>query len=151
MAAGNPAEAASDPRVALLADVLEREAGILAREPALLASHLHNMLILDHGTQGAAGHLLEQARAALAGRPWLALTNRPRADRSRHKRVLDHPGGKVLAVAWSPGRMGTDPQKIERRTLALRCANRSGPALGCRGGHGRRHPPRGAQRPGLGA
>ncbi len=104
MAAGNPAEAASDPRVALLADVLEREAGILAREPALLASHLHNMLILDHGTQGAAGHLLEQARAALAGRPWLALTNRPRADRSRHKRVLDHPGGKVLAVAWSPGR-----------------------------------------------
>jgi len=85
----------------LLSRTLEREAHILQREPEVLTAHLHNMLFLDEGMTDTAGPLLERAREALAGRPWLRLTNRPQVDRSVLIRVLAH-GAGVWAVAWSP-------------------------------------------------
>lgn len=87
----------------LLSRTLGREVHILQREPGVLASHLHNMLFLDEGAGGPAGPLLTRAREALAGRPWLRLTNRPPVPGSRKAmlRVLVH-GAAVNAVAWSP-------------------------------------------------
>jgi WD40 repeat protein len=85
----------------LLARELDREGHILQREPEVLASHLHNMLYLDEGEEGPAGPLLGRARKALAGRPWLRLTNRPPVERSGLLRALAHPG-TVWGIAWSP-------------------------------------------------
>ncbi|MCJ7509602.1 MAG: WD40 repeat domain-containing protein, partial [Dehalococcoidia bacterium] len=88
----------------LLSRTLEREAHIVMREPDVLACHLHNMIWLDQGENGPAGPLLARAREALAGRPWLRLTNRPPVGRSGLVRVLEHGApASVRAAVWSPG------------------------------------------------
>ncbi len=105
---GNPAQPAPSSlaehreQLALLSRTLEREAHILAREPEVLASHLHNMVYLDEGDDGPAGPLLARARDALSGRPWLRLINRPQVGISRRAliRVLGDRIG-ATCLAWS--------------------------------------------------
>lgn len=84
----------------LLERVLAREAHLLAAEPSLLASHVHNVLFREHGPAEAGG-LLDRAQDTLSDRPWLRLTNRPAWARTGASRVLPH-GAEVRAVAWSP-------------------------------------------------
>jgi len=89
--------------LALLRGLLQRETGVLLRRPRAIASHLHNMLLLEagEGEAGAAAALLERARSALAGRAWLQLGRRPPLDRSVQWATLEH-GATVWALAWSP-------------------------------------------------
>src|SRR5438477_2274735 len=89
----------------LIQRVLQREAHILATDPAILPAHLHNMLYLFGAEDASVSSLLEHARAALVGRPWLRLTNRPEVylGRSSLLRVLDQ-GKKqrINSLRWSP-------------------------------------------------
>jgi WD40 repeat protein len=80
---------------------IQRETHILARHPELLASHLHNMLLVDERGTGPARLLMERASDAMAERTWLRLTGIPDVGRSALIRVIDH-GGEVHSVAWSP-------------------------------------------------
>ncbi len=84
----------------LVRDVLRRDAYEIARSPATLAPQIHNMLFLDHGETGDAGPLLQNARHALAGRPWLRLANRVGPSRAA-VRTLSHPAAVYIA-RWAP-------------------------------------------------
>ena len=86
--------------VVLLSQLIRQESRILLREPQWLASHLHNVLFLDHGPEGSAAVIEDLARDALAHRPWLRLLNRSGGAPSALRAVLDH-GARVTAMAWS--------------------------------------------------
>lgn len=96
---GDPPASAEPLR--LLRHTLRREAHVVAGEPDLLSSHLHNMLALDWGDVPAAVRLMERARDGADGRSWLRLTNRPPVHRHILLRVMEH-GGTVWGSAWSP-------------------------------------------------
>jgi WD40 repeat protein len=95
-------DVASSAALQLLSGTVDRESHVLLREPDLLASHLHNVLFVEHGEEGVAGPLLDRARTALSGRPWLRQVNRPVVvAHPAALRVFEH-RSRVTAVAWSP-------------------------------------------------
>ncbi|MFH1330136.1 MAG: hypothetical protein ABIJ48_05740 [Actinomycetota bacterium] len=81
---------------------LQRAGDLLAREPSLLPSVLHNSLWLEEGASAGADALVGRARTALAGRVWLQLCNRPPVTTAPVLHTCQH-GSTVWALAWRPG------------------------------------------------